>query len=322
MRKRRKFLSRKKYHGYHKKNFRNPFFSTQIRKTPSRLKKIYKYLLIGGTVLILYILFFSPLFKINKIEINGTQMINPQDIQSVAIEQLNKKRLILFPQDNFFFLSKGQLEERINTKYALKNLELKKRRKKLIINIEEKVSGIVWVTGEQYFFADLEGTIIREIPTDELDTILAYIYPDRYQINSLDIVTESDEPTTEVDIDSASGEPETKLSYHLPICINEDATPVSVGSEILSNDMINSIILLGDKLAVNTEFDVNHFSFQSASSFWLKVLTEQGIDLYFDTTRSIDDQITNLITVVDQNIDNLSAIQYIDLRFEDKVYYK
>lgn len=54
----------------------------------------------------------------------------------------------------------------------------------------------------------------------------------------------------------------------------------------------------------------------------INVLTDDGFEIYFDSKQDIDKQIENLTNVLKQKIDNKEKLQYIDLRFIDRIYYK
>lgn len=54
----------------------------------------------------------------------------------------------------------------------------------------------------------------------------------------------------------------------------------------------------------------------------INITTKQGYEIYFDNNIDLDGQLNNLNMVLNQKIDNPENLQYIDLRFSDRVYYK
>lgn len=54
----------------------------------------------------------------------------------------------------------------------------------------------------------------------------------------------------------------------------------------------------------------------------VQVKTSQGPALYFDHQRSVADQMTSLQLVINEKIEQPETLQYIDLRFSDRVYYR
>lgn len=54
----------------------------------------------------------------------------------------------------------------------------------------------------------------------------------------------------------------------------------------------------------------------------IAVVTQQGPAVYFDTGLDLELQLNHLATVISSDIDDVSALDYIDLRFTDRVYYR
>ncbi|MDP3971170.1 MAG: hypothetical protein Q8P90_05810 [bacterium] len=52
------------------------------------------------------------------------------------------------------------------------------------------------------------------------------------------------------------------------------------------------------------------------------IVIQDGPSVYFDTNLDIDKQLSNLQTVLKDKVDNPMDLQYIDVRFIDKVYYR
>jgi cell division septal protein FtsQ len=54
----------------------------------------------------------------------------------------------------------------------------------------------------------------------------------------------------------------------------------------------------------------------------ISVVTQQGVSVYFDTGLDLDDQLNHLKQILSSDIEDPSQLDYIDLRFTDRVYYK
>jgi cell division septal protein FtsQ len=70
--------------------------------------------------------------------------------------------------------------------------------------------------------------------------------------------------------------------------------------------------------SVSTPKECNYVEINSE----INIVTEDGFDVYFDSKLNVDQQINNLKNLLAQKIDNKQNIQYIDLRFNDRIYYK
>lgn len=54
----------------------------------------------------------------------------------------------------------------------------------------------------------------------------------------------------------------------------------------------------------------------------INIVTQDGVKILFDSGIDISKQLENLKTVLDTKIDDVTAIDYIDMRFPDRVYYR
>lgn len=54
----------------------------------------------------------------------------------------------------------------------------------------------------------------------------------------------------------------------------------------------------------------------------INIVTQDGVKILFDSTLDIEAQIKNLQTILETNITDVTAVEYIDMRFPDRVYYR
>jgi hypothetical protein len=67
---------------------------------------------------------------------------------------------------------------------------------------------------------------------------------------------------------------------------------------------------------------VRRFDLDRRIGTWMKAVTENGYDILFDPSQDVQNQVTHLETVLREQISDPSVLQYIDVRFDDHVYYK
>jgi cell division septal protein FtsQ len=94
--------------------------------------------------------------------------------------------------------------------------------------------------------------------------------------------------------------------------------PVRIDQPIVSPSFINFVITL-KPLIENNGFQVDHFQVNE-TTFNVDAVTQDGLILKFDITRTPDSQISDLAKF-DENHKG-EAKSYIDLRVEGKVFYK
>ncbi|MDO8668123.1 MAG: hypothetical protein Q7K35_03420 [bacterium] len=152
---------------YSKKTYANPFFQrkkvSSLRQSGFLSNKI-KLTIIASFVTILifiWLLFFSTLFKINKIEISGVGENLASEVESLARQvaedrPLGKNNLLLYNED--------KLSQILNNKYYLQTLNIKRKPlHTLKITLKEKSQIAVWREGDKYFYLDSEGNAINQV---------------------------------------------------------------------------------------------------------------------------------------------------------------
>lgn len=128
----------------------------------------------------IYLIFYSPLLKINRVEINGLKSISGKTLEEKYINwQLDQTRFKVFPQSNMIMFSRKWLNERITHDYGLASLKINKNLPHtLIITIAEKTPELIWVTDGKNYLLSESGDIVSQITSPDQATGLTYIYDD------------------------------------------------------------------------------------------------------------------------------------------------
>ena len=103
----------------------------------------------------------------------------------------------------------------------------------------------------------------------------------------------------------------------LPLVKDNNDLAINIGKQVVSANFISFVTELRPKLKEQVEinrFEVNETTFQ------LDAIMVSGLTLKFDTTRSVDSQLSDLKKFLADRSNE--AQEYIDLRVEGKVYYK
>jgi cell division septal protein FtsQ len=169
-------FNRKKY-AYSAKTYKNPFFQNKraanIKSGALKHKgKLIIFAIVVATSILAWLLFFSTLFKIQKIEVNGVRDSLAGEIESIA-RGIAENRLV--GKNNLLLYNKSDLIKILNEKYYLDDLRVKRKIfHTLAINLREKQQTAVWREDGQYYYLDGDGKIINQI--DPLN-INGKIYP-------------------------------------------------------------------------------------------------------------------------------------------------
>lgn len=118
-----------------------------------------------------------------------------------------------------------------------------------------------------------------------------------------------------------SGEPSEELKISLPTVIDTSNLPVKTGEKALDEGFVNFVsqlhIQLPERGVKAKEYQVQETTTE------MYVITQDGYKLRFDTTRSVEEQLTDLTAVLDDlKKQGKKPNEYIDLRINGKVFYK
>lgn len=165
-------ISSKYQKDYKSAKFQNP---RNLRKKKERNKFLIKALVFFSVILfisILYFLFLSPYFKIETININGLNNISKEKFEQIVSDYQSSRKLLLFSRTNILIFLEKDLENKIGKSYLLEDIEVIKHYPNQIdINILEKQAKITWLTQNQCFHLDEEGTVIEYCEDNNIDFI-------------------------------------------------------------------------------------------------------------------------------------------------------
>ena len=263
---------------YKNLEYRNPRLEKDRQKRSQRFRKLI-YIGSGIIVLvILYLLFFNPLFQIKQVKIEGLQRVKYENLIKIVDDYRHDNALFFFSRNNYWIMNKSKIKESILSAYRFETLEIKKKfPNKLIVQIGEKRPEVVWQTNNLCFALD--------------DSALAIQYCEDKQ--DLMIIKDTQNELLEI-----GGRPitEDELNYYREL------------NEKVWQFFIEKFV------PVNYEKEFNS----------LKLNTNKNFFIYFNSTLPIDDQLIRLQYLLkDENVKSgLETVEYFDLRFDDKVFYR
>ncbi|MFH1997722.1 MAG: FtsQ-type POTRA domain-containing protein [Patescibacteria group bacterium] len=278
-----------------KKKYKNPFFRNKKNYLSLRLKIILSCIIIFILAMVWFFC-FSNVFKIKKVNINGLTQIPQHEIQNLIQQQIEKNYLILASQNNLILFSANQAIEVLEKKYCFKQIIIKKNLPdQLIINIQENPYAFIWrekdLPAEQvgkYYLVSANHCVINEI--NPLDIQLEK-YPIIYNETEVKII----KFTSQVFINIDHNYTEYVIELFKQFNNNQDKK---------DNLKIEKFIIDQD---INT----------------IKMVILNGPQIYFNVKEDLMKQINKFIAIKNQLLkNNFWDIDYIDLKYGDKVYYK
>lgn len=256
--------------------------------------------LIGG---IFYFLFFSEVFKIKDFSISGGRSIDSGELKE-TIGSLLERRWFVFTANNFFILKKQELEKEILAQF--KRIEAVKIQKKfpnlLKVEIKEKNLNLIWCQRKLKIQEVMESEEKRCFYLDKKGKVFGKAF--------------------EIDLKNLNREQLVNSPF---ILIEEEKDNFSNLDERITTpeliDFILQVKLILPKIA-GLKMVKGNILLDSAGEIHIE--TEEGWQVYFDTTRDVESQVKILDLALTEKItkEEREALEYIDLRIPDRIYYK
>jgi len=268
----------------------------------TRRFKIYLILVAIALLFLSYLLFWSGVFKIQRVDIQGTKNLKSENITELVQTQIQEKKWLLFSQSNLFFFDKAEAIKNISDKYVVDSVKIQKRPLGVIkVIINEKPSQIVWITDNNYYYLDPNGIVIEGILVANVQLVQG----------------------TAKEAKNAPGEDMIDLSAvnkDLPMVYDLSNTKVEVGKTALDSKLIDFIARVRQAIPEGT-FNIQKFEIPDPTGHEVRLTTDKGYNVYFNSDDSLERQIANMNLVIREKVKD-SKINYIDLRAGNRVYIK
>jgi len=227
---------------------------------------IISLLILAGFV---YILFFSPIFKVKIIVISGNKEISADEIRNSLVCK------------NIFLTTEKEVENELFKKFPkILSLEIKRNlfERKLEINLKEREEMGIVCRADKCFYIDQEGVVFE-------------------------------------------GAPQTSGS--LIILIRDySQRDYKLGDKVFDKTILDNVSTVKEELLSGFNFRVASFDIDNFPPEELRVMTSEGWYILFSLKRDVKSQLQALGMVLEEKIKNRIGLQYIDLRIENRVYYK
>ncbi len=261
------------------------YISDTLKRKKQKIKKIKIYLCFALVLILItagILLLRLPTFQIQEVKIDGNVFVSKKEIEQKANDVLNKNILWVIPYRNIFIFPKAELRESIQSNPAITSIKITK---------------------------DLFHTLRIEIQEQEKEMIYC-TSPEKtecFYINKQGFIYAKVEeiiiPEQEVIIYSEKGSKKLR--------------------DILVDEKVYIDIVLFVKNLARQDIRIKevYIKFDDTVEF-ISLDNTRLITSIFDEYKK---DFANLIALFDQQVitkDQLSTIEYIDLRFGNKVFYK
>lgn len=291
-------MVKKRKKDYQRKKLTNPFFSSKRNKSGKGLLGKIKIAVVSLLVFTgFFLLFSSDYFSVKNIVVSGNDRINASEIKQAVHSQLDQRRFVIFKQSNIFMFNKNTMENKLLENPLLEKADVKRKLPETLeVVIREKNNGLIWASGSKQYYLDLQGVAIRAIGTSDL------------------VIEKNNQGTDVVRPEASSGN--YPLVYDLS---NED---VSIGRPATAAEMVAFISGLTREIEKTSDINISHYTMTRPYFPEVTLITKDGWEVRFKISDDYSKQARVLNSVLQQEIQNRNNLQYIDLRFGEKVFYK
>ncbi len=261
------------------------YISDTLKQKKKNVRKVKTYLWLVAALLVLIGLIYvlrMPYIQITEVEVTGNAFVSTQEIKNETETILNSSILGFIPRRNIFIFSQRELE-----------MHIKKNPAVVSVNIKKDFFNKLTVT-----IVEQEKEIIYCTSTDHTECL--YINKTGFIYAKLsDFVI----PEQEVIIYSELGQ------KHIEDRILDEKLYINVVSFIKST----------------TRYDIKIGKVYIKSDQTLEFVTRDGVRIITSIYDDFEKDFSNLIALFEKQIltkEQLPQIEYIDVRFGNKVFYK
>lgn len=251
-------------------------------------KKVFIKILLGIGVLgiasaVVTFLFYIPSLRVSNIVISGLDKNSEKELQAELFGILRGRKWLIVPKDHILFLSKKDIEDFLTEKYRFRDFAVAKKFPATIdISITERKTWAVWCPAEG---------------------------------NGNDCLL--------LDMDGLAFERSPAVSGSAILEITDARGGDFLGKNILSEDKFSKIFQMVESAPKTIQSDItNIYIKKSGETYYL--YRKSGFYLIIDGETDIAKSLENLALALKSGEikDKQSTLEYLDLRFPDKVFYK
>ena len=249
----------------------------------STLKKVYLLVSITTLAFLIYFLFFTSFFRVDKIVLIDNVEVSQAEVEEAFDKYATRKILWVLPSNNIFLLNKDKLAEHLLAEIPrLEQVEIEKKLADIIkIKAKERQLLLVWVAGNQLHYVDQYGSVCCRATLDE--------------------VVERD----------------------LPLVYDSNDREVYLHEEVVTRNFVGFLQDLHQKFPQQIDAEIKKFWAPSILAKEVHLETIGGWRVYFSIDRSVESQLCDLKIVMDEQIKGgIERVDYIDLRIDNWAYYK
>ncbi|HNV12587.1 MAG TPA: hypothetical protein PK686_00980 [bacterium] len=252
--------------------------------------------------------------------------INQEEIEKIVQDQVDSGKTFVFPQKNVVFFNKQELIEKMNV-YNFSKLDVKKGPFSGIkINIEEREIAYILEEGSTFYYLDNQANLVLEqkVCSDIENS-------ENIEVNQDNLASTSQETLENIEKRLLEAENEClKLKENI---LKDNFNPIIENIETsslinfekkqakISKEYLDFTKKLYNDLGIESDFRAKKFVIDESRDT-IKVKLYNDVLVFFSLKDDYDTQIRRFMMLRNEYRDKLKGVEYIDIRYGDKIYFR
>ncbi|MFA4830711.1 MAG: FtsQ-type POTRA domain-containing protein [Patescibacteria group bacterium] len=305
----------------HRKDFdwrprkRNPYAKDGGIDWPRRIKL---GLIIATSLAIGLLVVYHPFFQINEFNITGLQRIDSNEFRDALEGMIDYRKFFILPAKSYILADVSGVRDMILSRFPVETAIVQKVfPKRLNVAVQEKISTIIYDNGKQYSYLGAEGKIVE---------IIRNVGEDEWVVNKQNVTTTLADGTIKISEEEIG-------RYHLPpvkdiisemgdypIVYDARAKEGAVNDAMLRPETARGIIEWFNLIDKRTDILIGYILLENELGDAL-IKTEEGWEMLIKLNWRIEEQFEDLQYVLREKATRTN-LNYIDLRYKDRVYWQ
>ncbi len=260
----------------------NPYFQAQRRRRVTRIAAIRIAAIVIVAAGLLWTLLYSPFMRIRVVEVSGASAQSTPSMTADMEGLLDGYRWLLLPNNHRWFFGRGRIERKLLEAFPLNAIVIEQSGGVLRVAVEEKTRTFYLVQNDRMYALDRMGFVLQELE----------------------------------DVERARVMSEGERGAGFPILYDERGG----GAQEIPPAWLESLVLMFDAISARTMLTPRTLILSNEQGR-VDVTTDADVTLYLTLQRSVDQQLSKLEALLEQDAIDLSTLTYIDLRFTHRVFY-
>lgn len=244
----------------------------------------------------------SRFFTIEFINVSAPDGVDQTAVRSVVFDQMNFRRFALFSQKNIFLLSEKELEKSLKKQFVIDSFELKRMPPHtLSVVLSGRPFRLLWVSRDTVYDVSSEGTLFRVV--DPLTPVASAALSAKNKQSG------------------QSAEIGKKQRTDIPIIVDDSDGLRVLGASVITPDILVFIL---DAWRIFDQGGVHPaFARITESNPTVTIVTTEGWRVILNSLADPSVQLNHVKEVLSRSIkDQRTGLEYVDARFDNRVYYK